>query len=85
MCQGRLKTRPVSPAEGGQFSPGAHSHEKKNLTESEMKSASAELRGLFELFEDDDALYLFEMAEPADAAVAHHDPVKDKQGLWISG
>jgi len=57
------------------------SHEKQNLTESEVKSASAELKGLFELFEDDDVLDLFEMDEPADAAVAGHDPVKRQAGV----
>jgi hypothetical protein len=49
------------------------SHEKQDLTEGEMESASAELKGLFELFEDDDVLDLFEMDEPTDAAVARHD------------
>jgi hypothetical protein len=52
-----------------------------------MKSASTEMRGLFELFEDDDLLDLFEMDEPADAAVARHeavarhDPVKRQAGV----
>lgn len=57
------------------------SHGEQNLTESEVKAASTELRGLFELFEDDDVLDLFEMDEPADAAVARHDPVKRQAGV----
>jgi hypothetical protein len=36
----------------------------------DARSATEALRGLFELFEDDDVLELFAMREPADAAVA---------------
>jgi hypothetical protein len=37
--------------------------------------------GLFELFEDDDVLDLFDMAEPADAAMAGHDPINRQLGV----
>jgi hypothetical protein len=40
------------------------------LTAEEARAAAEELRGLFELFQDDDVLGLFDMREPADAAVA---------------
>jgi hypothetical protein len=32
-----------------------------------MDTAAAELRGLFELFQDDDVLDMFDMREPSDA------------------
>jgi hypothetical protein len=35
----------------------------------------------FELFEDDDVLNMFEMAEPADAALAGHDPINQQLGV----
>ena len=47
----------------------------------EEEAASDELRGLFELFEDDDVLDMFAMHEPADAAMAGHDPVNDYLGV----
>jgi hypothetical protein len=50
------------------------------LSAGEAERARDELRGLFELFEDDDVLDLFEMSEPADAAVAGHDPVSRQMG-----
>jgi hypothetical protein len=43
--------------------------------------ARDELQALFDLFEDDDVLALFTMAEPADAAVAGQDPVKQDLGV----
>jgi hypothetical protein len=46
----------------------------------EAEHARDELRGLFELFEDDDVLDLFDMFEPADAALAGHDPVSQQMG-----
>ena len=49
--------------------------------EAEEHAASDELRGLFELFEDDDVLNMFEMAEPADAALAGHDPITQHLGV----
>jgi hypothetical protein len=50
------------------------------LSADEAEHAKDELRGLFELFEDDDVLDLFEMTEPADAALAGHDPVGQQMG-----
>jgi hypothetical protein len=44
--------------------------EEGRLDEDEERAAGEELRGLFELFEDDDVLNIFEMMEPADAALA---------------
>jgi hypothetical protein len=38
------------------------------------------LQGLFELFEDDDVLELFEMKEPADAVVVANDPIAQAMG-----
>lgn len=51
------------------------------LTDEELRTAVAELRGLFELFQDDDVLNMFEMAEPADAALAGHDPISVQMGV----
>jgi hypothetical protein len=45
-------------------------YDEGRLSEEARQEATAELRGLFELFQDDDVLQLFEMQEPADAAVA---------------
>jgi hypothetical protein len=39
------------------------------------------LRGIFELFEDDDVLNLFRMEEPADAAIAGHSPLNRQMGV----
>jgi hypothetical protein len=50
------------------------------LSADEAAHARDELRGLFELFEDDDVLDLFDMSEPADAALAGHDPVNQQMG-----
>jgi hypothetical protein len=38
------------------------------------------LRGIFEICEDDDVLDLYEMEEPADAAVHGHDPISRQMG-----
>jgi hypothetical protein len=46
-----------------------------------VESATAELKGIFELFEDDDVLDLFEMGEPSDAALAGRDPLKRELGV----
>jgi hypothetical protein len=43
--------------------------------------AAAELNSLFDLFQDDDVLGLFEMREPADAAVANNDPISHQMGI----
>jgi len=50
------------------------------LSADEAEHAAEELRGLFELFDDDDVLDLFDMLEPADAAIAGHDPVSQQMG-----
>ena len=55
--------------------------EEGELGEAEERSASQELRGLFELFEDDDVLNMFDMTEPADAALAGHDPINQQLGV----
>ncbi len=47
----------------------------------EEEAASEELSGLFELYEDDDVLDMFGMHEPADAAMAGHDPVNEYLGV----
>jgi hypothetical protein len=44
-------------------------------------AAAAELNSLFEVFQDDDVLRLFDMREPADAAVADEDPVVRQMGI----
>jgi len=44
------------------------------LDEGAARAAIDKLRGLFDLFEDDDVLRVFEMREPADAAVARESP-----------
>jgi hypothetical protein len=54
--------------------------EDGQLTEREASAAIDELHGLFELFEDDDVLAMFEMSEPADAALAGHDPLNRMTG-----
>jgi hypothetical protein len=56
-------------------------YEMQELTEDEVASAAQEIGGLFDLFEDDDVLDLFEMSEPSDAALAGHDPLKQELGV----
>ena len=51
------------------------------LDSEQARAASADLRGLFELFQDDDVLQLFEMEEPADAALARHHPINRQLGV----
>jgi len=51
------------------------------LTAREASAAIDELRGLFELFQDDDVLAMFSMREPADAALAGHDPISRMTGI----
>jgi hypothetical protein len=45
-------------------------HERHELDRATMATAAAELRGLFELFQDDDVLDMFDMREPSDAAAS---------------
>lgn len=56
-------------------------HDVGALSEPERSASLNALRGIFELFEDDDVLNLFEMQEPADAALAGHDPVNLQMGV----
>ena len=51
------------------------------LDAEELEAAGDELQGLFELFEDDDVLAMFDMAEPTDAALAGHDPINEQLGV----
>lgn len=51
------------------------------ISTAESRAAADEMRGLFELFEDDDVLDMFAMEEPADAALAGHDPIKLELGV----
>lgn len=51
------------------------------LAHADVSSAAGELRGLFELFQDDDVRDMFDMHEPADAALAGHDPIKRQMGV----
>lgn len=51
------------------------------ISAEQAQAATGELRGIFELFEDDDVLNLFEMKEPADAAVAGHSPISKQMGV----
>jgi hypothetical protein len=55
--------------------------EEGRLDEHEERAADKELRGLFELFEDDDVLNMFEMVDPGDAALAGHDPLNQQLGV----
>ncbi len=55
--------------------------EEEEISEAEMTAAIQAIGDLFELFEDDDVLDLFEMSEPGDAAVAGHDPIKQQLGV----
>jgi hypothetical protein len=51
------------------------------ISPEQARCAAEELTELFELFQDDDVLRMFEMAEPADAAVVRHDPVNRQLGV----
>ena len=71
---GRWPDRRGGSAAGGTGSAGSSPN-------SQVTAATSELRGLFELFEDDDVLDLFEMREPGDAAVASDDPARRPFGI----
>jgi hypothetical protein len=51
------------------------------LKAEEAEDATGSLNGIFELFEDDDVLDLFEMEEPADAALAGHSWINRQAGV----
>lgn len=55
--------------------------ENGRISEEEAQEATAELRQIFELFGDDDVLDMFDMREPADAAVAADSPISKKMGI----
>lgn len=55
--------------------------DKGELDPETLEPALEALRGIFELFEDDDVLDLFEMEEPADAALAGHSWVNRQAGV----
>lgn len=55
--------------------------EEERFSHDEGERAKGELKGLFELFQDDDVLNLFEMVEPADAAVAERSWVNVQLGV----
>ncbi len=56
-------------------------HDEGKLGADEAQVAGERLRDLFELFEDDDVLSMFEMGEPGDAAMAGHDPINQQLGV----
>lgn len=47
-------------------------HENGDLSDDQLEHAVHQLSGVFELFQDEDVLNLFDMEEPADAALAGH-------------
>jgi hypothetical protein len=55
--------------------------DESELDRQEAREASEEVNGLFELFEDEDVLDMFAMSEPADAALAGHDPINRQLGV----
>jgi hypothetical protein len=55
--------------------------DKGNLDIESAQPAMDALRGIFDLFEDDDVLALFEMEEPSDAALAGHSWIKQQAGV----
>jgi hypothetical protein len=55
--------------------------DKGELTGGEAKAAAGEFHSLFELFEDDDVLNLFQMSEPADAALAGQSEISHQMGV----
>lgn len=44
-------------------------------------AAREEFSGIFELFQDDDVLRLFDMTEPADAGMAGHSAIDAQMGV----
>ncbi len=55
--------------------------DKGELPQAVARAAAGELRSVFELFEDDDVLDMFEMGELADAAVAGHSEINYQLGV----
>lgn len=56
-------------------------HESGDLIHTDLRTAKGELRGVFELFQDDDVLDMFDMVEPADAAIAGHSRIHQEMGV----
>lgn len=55
--------------------------EKGHLEADAAQAANGALRGIFQLFEDDDVLALFKMEEPSDAALAGHSWINHQVGV----
>lgn len=55
--------------------------EEGELESEAVDPAQGALKGIFELFEDDDVLNLFEMEEPADAALAGHSWINQQMAV----
>lgn len=55
--------------------------EEGELSGEEAEEASAQLSCIYDLFGDSDVLYLFEMEEPADAALAGHSMINRMAGV----
>jgi hypothetical protein len=55
-------------------------HEEGELEAADARAAKDALPGLFDLFGDSDVLVMFDMEEPADAALAGHSPVNRQLG-----
>jgi hypothetical protein len=50
----------------------------EEVSTEETQAAAEAMNDLFDLFQDDDVLDMFEMEEPADAALAGHDPINQQ-------
>ena len=50
----------------------------EEVSTGEAQAAAEAMNDLFELFQDDDVLDMFEMEEPSDAALAGHDPINQQ-------
>jgi len=56
-------------------------HDRRELDRTTTDTAVAELRGLFELFQDDDVLDMFDMREPSDAAASRFTSRAQQMGV----
>jgi hypothetical protein len=54
--------------------------EEGELDAADVRAAKDALQELFDLFEDSDVQTMFEMEEPADAALARHSPISQQLG-----
>ena len=50
----------------------------EEVSTEEASAAAEAMNDLFDLFQDDDVLNMFDMGEPADAALAGHDPINQQ-------